>query len=74
MTTDRSTWSSYDECRAAYNQGGFDGIGFVFDGEVGVDELCYCGIDLDACVVDGKAQSLAMRLVSGTSIRIPNAR
>jgi hypothetical protein len=59
-TTDRSTWSSYDECCAAYNQGGFDGIGFVFDGEVGVDGLCYCGIDLDACVIDGKVQSLAM--------------
>jgi hypothetical protein len=59
-TTDRSTWSSYGECSAAYNQGGFDGIGFVFDGEVGTDGLCYCGVDFDACVVDGKVQSLAL--------------
>ena len=59
-TTDRSTWSSYDACCAAYTRGGFDGIGFVFDGAIGPDGLCYCGIDLDACVIDGKVQSLAM--------------
>src|SRR5262245_30606533 len=36
-TTDRSTWSRFDECCAAYAQGGCDGIGFVFDGEIGGD-------------------------------------
>jgi Family of unknown function (DUF5906) len=59
-TTDRSTWSSFDDCRVAYTQGGFDGVGFVFDGEVGADGHCYCGVDFDACIDENrKIQSLA---------------
>ena len=58
-TTDRSTWSAFDECHAAYDLGGFDGVGFVFDGEIGADGLCYCGVDLDSCIENGKVQSLA---------------
>jgi hypothetical protein len=52
-TNGRSTWRGFEECRAAYDQGWFDGVGFVFDGERGADGLCYCGIDFDACVNDG---------------------
>ena len=44
----------FEECRAAYVRGGFDGIGFVFDGEIGPDGLCYCGVDFDACIENGK--------------------
>jgi hypothetical protein len=63
-TTDRSTWSRFEECCAAYAQGGFDGVGFVFDGEIGTDGLCYCGIDFDACVSDGtKVDSLALKRI-----------
>jgi primase-polymerase (primpol)-like protein len=58
-TTDRSTWNSFDACCVAYDQGGFDGVGFVFDGEIGADGLTYCGIDLDHCVDEEKVQSLA---------------
>ena len=58
-TTDRSTWSAFEDCYAAYARGGFDGVGFVFDGEIGADGLCYCGVDFDACIEDGKVQSLA---------------
>jgi AAA domain len=58
-TTDRSTWSGFEACRTAYARGGFDGVGFVFDGEVGPDGLCYCGVDLDTCVDGKKIQSLA---------------
>jgi hypothetical protein len=59
VTTDRSTWSGFDECCAAYNRGGFDGVGFVFDGMIGTDGLCYCGVDFDDCVSDGVVQSPA---------------
>jgi hypothetical protein len=59
ITTDRSTWSSFDACRDAYIQGGFEGLGFVFDGEIGPDGLCYCGIDFDGCIEDKKIHSLA---------------
>jgi primase-polymerase (primpol)-like protein len=59
-TTDRSTWSTFEKCCAAYDRGGFAGLGFVFDGEIGADGLCYCGVDFDACVhSDKKIDSLA---------------
>jgi Family of unknown function (DUF5906) len=59
ITTDRSTWRPFDECCAAYVGGGFDGVGFVFDGKVGPDGLCYVGVDFDACIEDGKLHPLA---------------
>src|SRR5262249_29416962 len=62
-TTDRSTWSRFEECCAAYRQGVSEGIGFVFDGEVGPDGLCYCGVDFDACVCDGNVDSLALERI-----------
>ena len=51
---DSSTWTTFEACRAAYDHGGFDGIGFVFTGEVGADGLCIVGIDFDHCVEGGK--------------------
>jgi len=61
-TTDRSTWNEFEKCCAAYTHGEFDGVGFVFDGEIGADGLCYCGIDFDACVRDGtNVDSLARK-------------
>ena len=50
-TTDRATWSTFEDCYTAYAQGGFAGVGFVFDGEIGTDGLCYCGVDFDACSI-----------------------
>lgn len=47
--TKSNTWSSFETCCSVYEQGGFDGIGFVFDGEVGPDGCCYAGIDFDHC-------------------------
>jgi hypothetical protein len=56
-TTDPSTWSGFEECRLAYERGGFSGIGFTFDGAVGLDGLCYCGVDLDGCIVVATTKS-----------------
>ena len=50
-STDRSTWRPFKMCSAAYERRGYDGIGFVFDGAVGEDGLCYVGIDFDNCFV-----------------------
>lgn len=38
-SNDPATWAAFDECRAAHEGGGFDGIGFQLDGSgiVGVD-------------------------------------
>ena len=58
-TTDRSTWNRFEECCAAYARGRFDGLGFVFDGEIGADGLCYCGVDFDGCIENGNIHSLA---------------
>src|SRR5579864_4584504 len=43
-TNDPTTWSSFEETQNALNEGGFNGIGFVFTAE---DP--YVGIDLDKC-------------------------
>jgi primase-polymerase (primpol)-like protein len=43
-STDPATWNSIDAVRAAYEAGGFDGVGFVFTAD---DPLV--GIDLDGC-------------------------
>src|SRR5262249_18434032 len=41
---DRSTWSTFDEALAAYEAGGWDGLGFVLS-----PEDPYTGGDLDHC-------------------------
>jgi len=43
-STDPATWSTFDDVRAAYEAGGFDGVGFVF----AADDP-FVGIDLDGC-------------------------
>jgi putative DNA primase/helicase len=44
-STDSRTWSSFEEVLAAYEAGGYDGIGFVLStGDP------YCGVDLDGAV------------------------
>ena len=52
-TTGPSTWNSFEVVCAKYGRGGYDGIGFVFDGAIGEDGLCFVGIDFDACIVNG---------------------
>jgi hypothetical protein len=46
-------WRTLDDARRAYEASQswrepFNGIGFVFDGEIGADGLCWCGVDFDA--------------------------
>jgi hypothetical protein len=48
-TNDPSTWSSFDEALAAYDNGGFDGIGYVFS----ADDP-YFGVDVDNCLRAGQ--------------------
>jgi hypothetical protein len=53
LTNKPQTWSTFQAVCAAYAQGGYDGIGFVFDGQIGPDGLCLGGIDWDHCVSPG---------------------
>jgi len=43
-SNDPTTWSTFSECRAVYETGGWEGVGFMFS----ADDP-YCGIDLDGC-------------------------
>jgi primase-polymerase (primpol)-like protein len=59
-TTDPSTWSSFDEALAAWQQGGdYAGVGFVFS-----PDDPYCGVDLDDCIdSEGNLSADARRIV-----------
>lgn len=75
-STDPSTWNSFAKVRAAYIDGGFDGIGLTFDGSGDIH-----GIDVDDCIVDGELNEHAQDLLdrvqgyaetspSGTGIKL----
>jgi putative DNA primase/helicase len=51
--TNPRSWGTFEQARAAYDRGGFDGVGFVLT----ADDP-YCGIDLDHCR-DPKTGSIA---------------
>lgn len=55
-SNDPRTWATYSQALTAYEGGGYQGIGFVLNGDGIV------GVDIDNCVVDGKpsAQALAV--------------
>lgn len=55
-TTDPSTWGSFEEARAAYEAGGFDGIGLIL-----VEDLC--GVDLDHVLVGDDPEAWAVDVV-----------
>jgi hypothetical protein len=54
---DPDTWSSFEAAQTAYEEGGWDGIGFVFNRD-GI-----AGIDLDKCVVDGVPSNAALEIL-----------
>ena len=55
--TDPDTWSSFETALTAYQEGGYDGVGIVFDGDGLV------GIDLDGCVFNGKPNDAALEIL-----------
>ncbi len=55
--TNPHTWSNFDLTQTAYEEGGRDGVGFVFNGDGIV------GIDLDHCVVDGQPNEGAIEIL-----------
>jgi putative DNA primase/helicase len=63
-SSDPFTWSAYSDVVEAYEKGGYDGIGFVFD-----TQDPYAGVDLDHCVnedgsIQPKAKTILERLNS----------
>jgi len=55
--TDPSSWSTFDQAQTAYEEGGYDGVGFVLNGDGIV------GIDLDKCVHFGTPVPVARGLM-----------
>jgi hypothetical protein len=54
---DSATWGTFEQAVAAFEEGGYAGIGIMLDGSGLV------GIDLDNCVVDGKINPDAQALL-----------
>jgi hypothetical protein len=73
-TKNPTTWTSSQEALAAYANGGYDGIGYVFS-----KDDPYCGIDLDRCIspetgeTDPGAKELVRKLNSYTE-RTPSGK
>lgn len=55
--TDPNTWASFDSAQAAYEEGGYLGVGIVLNGDGLV------GVDIDHCVKDRKPSAQAMALL-----------
>jgi RecA-family ATPase len=55
--TSPATWGSFDEAVAAYQRGGFDGIGFVF-----TEADPFVGIDMDDCGDDQAAYERQLKI------------
>lgn len=79
--SDASTWSAFADVKAAYERGGFIGVGFVLDGHPHFDGKYLHGFDWDHCIVDGDVLPEVMevlikldiprieRSISGTGVR-----
>lgn len=57
--TDPATWSDFNTVVAAYQRGGFDGIGIVLDGRLDAEGLALTGIDIDKARGDAAQQARA---------------
>lgn len=55
--TEPNTWATFDQAQAAYEEGGYLGVGFVLTGDGIV------GIDLDKCVESGEPKAAALGLL-----------
>lgn len=62
--TDHATWSNFDAVAAAYQRGGFDGIGFVLDGSEVCNGLVVAGVDLDHVTADATRWDRAQQIVT----------
>lgn len=51
--SDPTTWSTFDDTKAAYERGGYIGVGFVLDGQPHFGGRYLHGFDWDDCIDDG---------------------
>ena len=58
---DPDTWASFEHALTAYNEGGFEGLGFVLNSD-GI-----IGIDIDGCIADEKVDPAAISFLDEIS-------
>ncbi len=58
-STNPATWETFEKVKEVFGYGDYSGIGFVFAPEGG-----YVGIDLDACLCDGKLAPAAEAIIT----------
>jgi primase-polymerase (primpol)-like protein len=63
-----STWSAFSTVKAAYQRGGFIGVGFVLDGQPHFGGRYLHGFDWDHCIVDGQLDPEVEKTVQGLNI------
>lgn len=61
--TNPDTWATFDQAQTAYEEGGYEGVGFVLTGDGLV------GVDLDKCVQGGSPSQDAMGLMDHIGCR-----
>ncbi len=55
--TDEGTWATFEQTKTAYEEGDYEGVGFVLNGDGIV------GIDIDDCVSDGQPSDAALQFM-----------
>ena len=60
---DPGTWATFEQTQTAYEEGGYEGVGFVLAGDGIV------GVDLDKCVHDGRPSAKSMELLAHIGCR-----
>ncbi len=61
-STDPNTWGTFEQAEAAYQEGGYDGVGIVLNGDGIV------GVDIDDCIANGDIKAEATMLMDSLAV------
>lgn len=61
-STDPATWGTFQQAETSYDEGGYDGIGIVLDGDGIV------GVDIDDCIENGVIKAEATMLMNSLGV------
>lgn len=61
-STDPNTWGTFEQAEAAYEEGGYDGVGIVLNADGIV------GVDIDGCIENGVIQTEATMLMDSLGV------
>lgn len=61
-SVDPATWGSFEQAESAYEEGGYDGVGVVLNGDGVV------GVDIDGCIENGVIKTEATMLMNSLGV------